>query len=180
MSAAMVLPRDDGQWPLAVPKGRPVLLSPFSLYLHSSDTIPSLFSVPVVAPRTGDRSLAHVSEGEESDEFWSFLGGKGPYPETVEGSVARCACVVCVSLIRHYRAVCTCYLLCVCTSRYIHPILLSSSLPSPTSYLPLSLPPSSPIVYPTCTHSLPMTPSPLPPAFSSWPLPPPPNSSCRR
>lgn len=33
----------------------------------------------------GGRAVEHVSEGAESTEFWSFLGGKAPYPATSKG-----------------------------------------------------------------------------------------------
>jgi hypothetical protein len=33
----------------------------------------------------GGRDVEHVSEGAESTEFWSFLGGKAPYPSTSKG-----------------------------------------------------------------------------------------------
>ena len=56
------------------------ILPEYFIYSNPQNILPSL-------PTTGGRTVMQVSEGEETDEFWSFLGGKGEYPQVSEGWV---------------------------------------------------------------------------------------------
>jgi hypothetical protein len=33
----------------------------------------------------GGRTVVHLAEGQETDDFWTFLGGKAAYPSTSKG-----------------------------------------------------------------------------------------------